>query len=683
MQDFSDLLKAELDPAQLAVAQYLRGPLCVLAGAGAGKTRAITYRVANAIHTGVARPQNILAVTFTTRAAGEMRLRLQNLGIHGVQVKTFHAAALSQLNYFWPSAIGGRVPEIKENPAPLVSQAAARLGMPTDTPAVRDLRDEIAWSKVQLITPENYPQRAVAAGHIEIVGQSAQDIAQLIKVYEEIKTERAVIDFEDVILILIGLLVDRPEIATEIRKQYTYFVVDEFQDVSPMQHRLLQLWLGSRKDICVVGDISQTIYSFAGANWEYLANFAHYWHGAKQLILHRDYRSTPEIVELANRVISETGSSALQANTTAIQLVSARPAGKPVGFHTYADDEAEARGIVQKIQSLQAAGTPLADIAILYRTNAQSALFETALNDAGISYTIRGGKRFFERPEVISAMVALRAAAREERTEALTIVIDEVLKQLGWRKEAPDTAGASRERWESLNVIRQMAEKFAQARAGQTNSDGERAACSVRAFVANLEERAKYELEPQLAALTLSSLHGAKGLEWKVVFLAGISEGLLPISYARTESAIAEERRLFYVGITRAADELNISYAKANLQGKERKVSQFLQPVLPKEISRSTQTRLSAKENQQRFARDHASEMQLFTSLRDWRADISRAEGKPPYVILHDTVLQRIAIQKPRTLDELRMIKGIGTLKLSRYGIELLAVVNEYLQKQD
>lgn len=698
MQNFRKNLETQLDSAQLSVAEHLRGPLCVLAGAGAGKTRAITYRIANAVHQGIARPQNILAVTFTTRAAGEMRKRLQTLGIRGVQVKTFHAAALAQLNYFWPNAIGGRVPEIKENPTPLVAQAAARLGMPTDTPSVRDLRDEIAWAKVQLITPENYPQAAVAAGRTGVAGQLPDDIAQLSKVYEDLKTERGVIDFEDVILILIGLLVDRLDIAKEVRSQYTYFVVDEFQDVSPMQHRLLQLWLGPRKDLCVVGDVSQTIYSFAGASWRYLADFAKYWPGAQTIILHHDYRSTPQIVELANKVIGtaknsnpsavdkrEPSKAALRhaetkitAHPSAVHLVSARTAGQPVHFQAYPDDAAEARGIVEKIRELSSRGTQLADIAVLYRTNAQSALFETALNDAEIPYTIRGGKRFFERSEVISAMVAFRAAAREGRTAELEIVVTDVLSQLGWRKEAPSTPGASRERWESLDVIRQLAEKFV-AEAGTDNTQSRRP--DIRAFTAHLEERARYEMEPQLASITLSSLHGAKGLEWPIVFLTGVSEGLLPISHARSSAGVEEERRLFYVGITRAADELYISYAKANLHGKERKASQFLEPIWPKEVSRATQKRINAKERRANFLRDHPRDVDLFEQLRDWRADISRAEAKPPYTIFHDSVLHQIAINKPRTLDELRTVKGVGSLKLSRYGIEILAVVNGYLQR--
>lgn len=673
MSKFSKNLHSQLDSAQLAVATHLRGPVCVLAGAGAGKTRAITYRIANAVHQQIAKPQQILAVTFTTRAAGEMRSRLQALKIHGVQVKTFHAAALAQLNYFWSIAIGGKVPEIKENSSALVSQAAASLGMPTDTPTIRDLRDEIAWSKVQLIPAEEYPQKAIAAGHTEIAGQSLTDIAQLITAYEDLKIERAVIDFEDVILILIGLLIDRPDIAKQIRQQYQYFVVDEYQDVSPMQHRLLQLWLGTRKDICVVGDIAQTIYSFAGANSQYLANFPEYWAGAKKIILDKDYRSTPEIVTLANKVIN----TAQTPNSNKIILKSARHSGKEVSFEAYDHDAAEVAGIVAKIKKLIANGTKLQNIAILYRMNSQSALFEKELSVAQIPYTIRGGKKFFERIEVLRAMVAFRAVARTNTENNFQESIDDALYQLGWRKEAPTNQGISRERWESLNTLRKMSEEFI------TNSQNfdpseKSLASTILSFVNYLEERAKFELEPELECITLSSLHGAKGLEWPVVFLAGVSEGLLPISYAKSESALAEERRLFYVGITRAADELYISYSKENLNGKKRKASQFLATIWPTEISASTQKRIKAKNKRQEFQKQDAQTRRLFEVLNKWRSEKAQKEGKLASLIFQDSVLYQIAINKPRTIAELAEIKGVGSLKLSRYGMSIIELTANF-----
>ncbi|WP_353066205.1 ATP-dependent DNA helicase UvrD2 [Arcanobacterium hippocoleae] len=512
--------------------------------------------------------------------------------------------------------------------------------------------------------------------------------------YEELKTERGVIDFEDVILILIGLLVDRPDIAKQIRAQYTYFVVDEFQDVSPMQHRLLQLWLGQNKDLCVVGDVSQTIYSFAGANSEYLANFAAYWSGAKQIVLNRDYRSTPQIVELANKAIGKSTTALAQSHSQpqppnrnsaaagAVFLVSARAAGRPVSFQDYQDDNAQAEGIAHKISELHKKGTPLKDIAILYRTNTQSAVFETALNAAGISYTIKGGKRFFERPEVINAIVSLRAGARVNPAADVTECLNDVLWQMGWRKEAPASPGASRERWESLDVLRQMSEKFRAESALERKNDSTTANTSVQAFIDYLAEHAKFEMEPQLASVTLSSLHSAKGLEWPIVFLAGVNEGLLPISYAKSPSEIEEERRLFYVGITRAADELYLSYSKANLNGKKRKASQFLAPLWPREVSSATQKRITAKVDHHKFVSEHPADLALYEELRQWRAQLAKTAEKPPYTIFPDTVLRRIAINKPRSLDELRLIKGIGSLKLSRYGLALLTLVNDFLDQK-
>ncbi|XCB29544.1 3'-5' exonuclease [Arcanobacterium hippocoleae] len=283
---------------------------------------------------------------------------------------------------------------------------------------------------------------------------------------------------------------------------------------------------------------------------------------------------------------------------------------------------------------------------------------------------------------MIRAMVALRSAAREESPQTASKPLSEciagVLWQLGWRKEAPAAPGASRERWESLDVIRQMGEKFAKEHTVQQSFSGRTAPITVHAFVVYLEDRARFEIEPQLECVTLSSLHSAKGLEWPIVFLAGVNEGLLPISHARTAAGIAEERRLFYVGITRAADELYISCSKANINGKKRKASQFLQQIWPREISRSALKRRNAKENQIRFRTEHPEAMQLFTALCEWRTNISRAENKPAYTIFHDTVLYRIAAEKPKSLDELRLIKGIGTMKLAKYGEEILALIQSF-----
>ncbi|WP_394263389.1 ATP-dependent helicase [Trueperella sp.] len=654
----ADELLEHLDERQREVAANVNGPMAVLAGAGTGKTRAITYRIAYAVRSGQHDPRNILAVTFTAKAASEMRSRLRDLGVGNVQARTFHSAALSQLRYFWPNAIGGFVPEIRESKMPLVSQAAASLGMAVDRISVRDLAAEIEWSKVSLIAPDEYVKRAEAEGRPHVADYSHAEIASLIKAYEEVKAERAVIDFEDVIIILIGIMRDRPDIANRIRQQYKHFVVDEYQDVSPMQHRLLQLWLGDRRDLCVVGDVSQTIYSFTGASARYLEDFTKDYPRARTVKLNRDYRSTPQIVELANAMIEPIRSPA------SVELVSAMKSGRPVHFDEYADDADEAANVAGKILSLRESGMPLSEIAILYRINAQSVEFETALAQAGIAFEVKESERFFNRREVRDAMVALRAVARGPQRDDLPEMVEDTLRVMGWRPEAPE-AGAAKERWESLRAILKLAQDVWDKRKA-----------SISEFVAELEERAELGNEPTTNAVTLSSLHAAKGLEWSAVFLVGMSEGLMPISHAKTSDDLAEERRLLYVGITRAREDLFLSYATGNRGRANRKLSRFLDEHWPVPESRTTRSRRRSRDAKNNWAKDNPNDVPLFEELRTWRLEKSQATGRPAHVILHDVTLREIAEKKPRDLAELGRVRGIGTRKLTDYGLEILTIVN-------
>lgn len=654
-----------LDPDQRAVATALRGPVCVRAGAGTGKTRAITYRIAYGVRSGAYVPQNVLAVTFTSRAAGELRSRLRDLGVGGVPAQTFHAAALRQLSYFWGTAVGGTIPRVTESKFGLVSQAAGQIGLPTDKVSIRDLTAEIEWAKVSMISPDNYPEAALAAGRGEVAGQLSTDIARLAKTYEEVKTERRVLDFDDVLLLLVGILLDRADIARQIREQYRHFVVDEYQDVSPLQHRLLQLWLGDRKDVCVVGDVSQTIYSFAGASSSYLARFQQEYPRARVVELTRDYRSTPQIVAAANTVIADDVSEG------AVRLVSQRRSGRPVTFQEYESDGAEAAGVVRAIQELAAEGTALSEIAILYRTNAQSAEFEAALSKAGVSYQVRGAEKFFSRRDVREAMVAMRAAARSGVHGPLADNVRTVLRQMGWRDEAPSTAGSAREKWEALHALITLAEDM------EDNRDA-----SMVDFVVELEERAATQNVPELEGVTLSSLHAAKGLEWEAVFLVGMSEGLMPISLAKKPAAIEEERRLLYVGITRAQEFLQLSYAASSGHRSGRKVSRFLTGLWPQpegeETSRATRYRRRSRAAAEEFAADYPEDVALFEQLVAWRAQRAQTTGKPAYTIFHDTTLRALAIAKPRSIHALAQIKGVGATKLAIYGEEILALLAEH-----
>ena len=675
-----------LDPDQRQVAEHLEGALCVLAGAGTGKTRAITYRIAHGVAVGAYQPTQVLAVTFTARAAGEMRSRLADLGIVGTQARTFHSAALRQLTYFWPTAIGGRRPEIETFKGRLVGIAAHRLGLSTDRALIRDLSAEVEWAKVTMTLPEDYAQQAAALRRDPPGGLEPATVAQVLAAYEEAKTERGVIDFEDVLLLMVGILLDREDIADQVRGQYKHFVVDEYQDVSPLQQRLLDLWLGRRRQLCVVGDVSQTIYSFTGATPDFLTGFASRYAGARTVRLSRDYRSTPQVVSLANRVLSRSrrGGGALVLPAGAVELVAQRPSGPAVRFESYDDDVAEAAGVVEHVGRLRSAGVPLSGIAVLYRTNSQSEAIEQALSDAGIGYLVRGGERFFERDEVKRAVVMLRAAARTERAELTGDVGADtrmVLGREGWSERPPAPRGAVRERWDSLNAIVELADEL-----------GAKRGADLDGLVAELGERAAAQNAPTVEGVTLSSLHAAKGLEWDAVLLVGASEGLLPISLAEGPAAIEEERRLLYVGVTRAREHLVVSCARARNPGgrASRRPSRFLDGIWPTDdpdrrggrgaSSRPPRSpRERAKQAAAEFEADNdPATIALFEALRAWRAGVAKERSKPAYTVFADTTLRSIAVVKPGRLPQLSLIHGVGAVKLKEYGADVLRVVREF-----
>ena len=651
-----DLLDA-LDPEQRAVATALTGPVCVLAGAGTGKTRAITHRIAYGVRTGVYRPAGVLAVTFTARAAGEMRLRLRALGAGGVQARTFHSAALRQLGFFWPRVVGGAPPRLLEQKAPVVADAGRRAELSgVDRIAVRDLAAEIEWAKVSLVPADDYVAVARAAGRPAPAGFDPQDIPRLMSAYEDAKEARGVIDFEDVLLLTAAMLAQRGEVADEVRSQYRHFVVDEYQDVSPLQQYLLDQWLGGRHDVCVVGDPSQTIYSFAGASPRHLLEFAKAHPRTTRIDLVRDYRSTPQVVRLANAVLV---TAPKRAGYAPLQLVAQRPDGPPVQWTTYPDDEAEAAGVAARIARLVTEGTPASRMAVLYRTNVQAEAFEDALSRAGVGYQLRGSDRFFSRQDVRQAVLLLRGAARSAGAdEPMPQLARDVLLSAGWAPAPPAERGQVRERWDAMQALVGLADEVAAA------ADGRPA--TLADLVAELDERAAAQQAPTAEGVTLASLHAAKGLEWDVVFLVGLSEGLLPISLAETEAARDEERRLLYVGVTRARDRLELSWAKARTPGSRatRTRTSFLDDLWPTERAGGVQG-----------DGDPAATRARVRLLR-WRAEQAAAEGKGERAVLSDAVLAELARLRPGSTETLARVRGFGQSLMVRYGTQVLAVLS-------
>ncbi|MEU3526032.1 ATP-dependent DNA helicase UvrD2 [Streptomyces sp. NPDC038707] len=702
----ADAVLEGLDPEQREVATALHGPVCVLAGAGTGKTRAITHRIAYGVRAGILQPSSVLAVTFTNRAAGEMRGRLRQLGAQGVQARTFHSAALRQLQYFWPKAIGGSMPRLVDRKIQLVADAAASLGTRLDRNELRDVTAEIEWSKVTQTVPADYPYAAAKAGRE--TPRDPAEIAHLYAAYEDLKRDRTVIDFEDVLLLTVAVLQDRHDIAEQVRAQYQHFVVDEYQDVSPLQQRLLDLWLGDRDNLCVVGDASQTIYSFTGATPDHLLDFRVRHPGATVVKLVRDYRSTPQVVRLANGLLAQARGRAAEHR---LELVSQRPPGPDPVYTEYTDEPAEAEGAARRIRELIDAGVPAAGIAVLFRTNSQSETYEQALADAGVPYQLRGAERFFDRPEIRKAGVALRGAARFGGNDSLLDdVVDlpsqvrAVLSGEGWTSEPPAGSGAVRERWESLAALVGLAHDLAAARPTATLAD----------FVAELDERANAQHAPTVQGVTLASLHAAKGLEWDVVFLVGVAEGMLPITYARTDEQIEEERRLLYVGVTRARERLHVSWALSRSPGgrPNRRPSRFLDGLRPGTtptvghtgggtgggvergfttgplaVPRRTQrtparcrvcgrTLTDAGEMKLMRCEDCPSDMDegLYERLREWRAVQAERSGQPDFCVFTDRTLMAIAETCPETSAELARIPGVLSRKLRSYGADVLAI---------
>jgi DNA helicase-2/ATP-dependent DNA helicase PcrA len=566
VQESCDALLAGLDPEQREVALATRGPVCVLAGAGTGKTRAITHRVAYAVGSGLVNPAHVLALTFTVRAAGELRGRLRQLGVARVRATTFHAAALRQLNYFWPRVIGGRPPGLMDSKLGLIREAAKQAGVRLDAGAgLSDAAAEIEWAKTIQVRADDYAGAAARAGRSPAA--EAEKMAAVFAGYERLRRERHLIDFESVLELTAAIVLEHREAADQVRGTFRYFVVDEYQDVNPLQKLLLDAWLGDRDDLCVVGDPQQVIYSFTGATPAYLTGFTAEFPGAVVVRLVRDYRSTPQVVALANQLIPGGGA-----------LIAQRPAGPAPVLTEFADDADEAAGLAVQIRVLLAAGVPAREIAVLVRINADTERFERALDEAGVPYLVRGAERFYERPVVRQVLVLLRGAARGEAADdgrdPLPASVRHVLTGVGFAGAPPAGGVAARERWESLAAIAQLADDMHAARPDATLGD----------FSAELTLRAELGHAPAVEGVTLASMHAAKGLEWDAVFLPGLVEGLMPIVHARTADALEEERRLLYVAVTRARQHLYLSWSPARTpssrnRGAARQRSRFLDDV--------------------------------------------------------------------------------------------------------
>jgi DNA helicase-2/ATP-dependent DNA helicase PcrA len=760
VDDLARLLEG-LDESQRHAVTVEAAPLCVLAGAGSGKTRVLSRRIAWRVANESATGRHVLALTFTRKAAGELRERLAGLGVRDqVAAGTFHAVAYAQLRRWWADR-GRAAPVLLDRKGALLHRllgsasgspdrrGAARRAGGSDlnsrdgasdpaASSVGPIAAEIEWAKARLVEPDAYADAAIGADRRPPVAPS--EVAEVYARYEAEKRRRGLVDFDDLLEALAVAMETDEELAAAQRWRFRHLFVDEFQDVNPAQWRLLSAWLGTRTDLCVVGDPNQAIYGWNGADPGMLATFALRRPDATVVQLDANYRSSPQVLSVAAAVLSH---DPRRAGAHA-PLRAHCPDGPVPDVVSYDSDRAEAAGIARRLRQARPPGTSWSRLAVLARTNAQLVLVEEALSAARIPCRVAPGAAFLRRPEVQAALGRLRQSPRWHTLE--TAIRDLELsgaaaEQEGHRQTEETLTGQAEphavddgtidgrqvdatERALALGTLARLAREYQALEQG----------ASVEGFVVWLASTLARE-QPGVAsgdAVELTTFHRAKGLEWPVVFVAGLEEGLVPIAHAVSTDAEAEERRLLYVALTRAQLELHCSWARRRTLGHRsmaRSPSPYLEAIEAASRALVTGERLAdvtslieeerrrlltmatgtastrarrpggrvrgdlRQANDLRAAHDRAAgpasrrpadrmarsaEPKLLEALRTWRARSARAAGVPPHVVLHDTTLAAVAASRPSSIEELIGLPGLGPLKANRYGAELLDLTAQH-----
>jgi DNA helicase-2/ATP-dependent DNA helicase PcrA len=640
----ADRILGPLNDEQRRAAVAVRGPVAILAGAGTGKTTTITHRIAYQVAIETFAARDLLAVTFTEKAARELRARLAGLGADGVEARTFHAAALSQLRGLWERHAGTELPDVLDHKAPLIASLANALPPPHKFLPRRELAGEIEWAKNRMVTPQGYLEELARTGHEPPI--PAELMLRVFEGYERRKVSTRRMDFEDMLGLAVRMLESYPAAADQVRARFHAFTVDEYQDVNPLQAALLDRWLGDRDDLCVVGDDYQTIYTFTGASPDHLLTFPDRYPNATVVRLERNYRSTPEVLAVANRLAERLGGFRKTLTAT-------RPKGPPPVVSAARDEPSEVAAVVQAVRTLGSDGVPLERVAVLYRINARSEPFEEAFAAAGIPYQVRDGS-FLRRPGPRAALQRLRRASGGTVEQ----LVDAVTDALGYDPEAIPDADEELTRQSDLARLRSLAREFTDAHPDH----------DVPAFVAELTQR--FSTEHDGRGVNLLTYHRAKGLEFDAVFLPRLLDGELPFRSGRAKADPEEERRLLYVGITRARRYLFLTWPT---DGKATP-SPFL-AELGVRPARQTRRATAAARGPTGSTSETIDGGPVFERLRAWRRTRAQADGVPPYVVFHDRTLSRIAERMPSDREQLIAIPGIGARKLERYGDEILEVV--------
>jgi DNA helicase-2/ATP-dependent DNA helicase PcrA len=671
----SGLSLDHLDPEQRAVAEAVRGRVVVIATAGSGKTRAITYRIANAVHTRTHDPATGLALSFTTRAANQLKRRVTELGVENLTTATIHAAALRQLNFFWPRVFGGNAWKVGNNRANVIDEVTNKLGLDLSSLGRRTLLSEIDWAKASGLDAASYQELDRSLTDID-----SKTIGEIWGRYEDLCHTRRVIDFDDVLSLTVGMLSSRPDVVSEVRRRYTWFTVDEYQDITPLQNALLQLWVGERAELCVVGDPAQTIYSFAGAQANYLKSFAEEHPDATLIELVRTYRCPPAVVSAANSLMASQPDAA-------VSMVSQRDIPGTFTVSSYADEASEAQAIAVHIADLLQKGTDPREIAILLRINSMSEVFERALDELRIPYSVRGGARFFDRREIKQALLQLKAFSFSDTSMPLVDAVRTVLGNVGWQPSPPAGQSEAKESWEALSGLLALAQ--------DVEDSGKN---SMQDFFEVVAQRTMAQDHPTAATVMVTTMHAAKGLEWQHVFVPSVNEGVLPFIQNAKPHEIDEERRLLYVAITRASAAAYVSSTQ----------QRFTQPALPSRFLAELGQTAIAVAPVARVVKPEKPEVltvmrcsncgagllepveqatltckkcpdkrsaELSAALREWRDETAAQLDHIPWLLLSDVTIDALSALKPEDFESLAQVSGMREHKVQQFGAEILTLI--------